>query len=417
VNTMKTSLLLVVLLVSGLSVSLAQVRSGITSENAVNHPPILSPEEQRQIDQYNYLYQQQQAAIAAQTAAVKKAQKDADAKAEYDAAAAKLAKVKDDAIAILDAKYNPSIFDLESQVSILKQRAAQLETQKYSSAVENARLRAKQLFRPKDPWRLLNGKIYNAKDAGWMQFTGTILEIRANGILVHGDFGPPLENGYGERDYFILNYPVQLYPMADGESFTTNMNLVAHFDIKSSTYQYTNTTIDLRVNTVRKLDYGTIIDTPPPDLAEKWNNIAIVSDDNPQLTKELDDVHKEQSGIELKLSQVKSDFDRERDPIIADYDAKIRDLPTVLAQRAKETSDAKKQAVADKALKYNQDQADKGDPIGLQDMGERYRDGNDVPKDLNKAREYFEKAKIAGNPLVDDELKKMDQSPTDSTLK
>jgi hypothetical protein len=414
---MKTSLLLVVLLVSGQSVSLAQVRSGITSENAVNHPPTLSPEEQMQIDQYNYLYQQQQAAIAAQTAAVKKAKQDADAQAEYDAAVAKLTKVKDDAIAILDAKYNPTILELESQDSTFKQRAAQLETQKYSSAVENARLRAKQLFRPKDPWRLLNGKIYNAKDADWLQFTGTILEIRANGILVRGDFGPPLENGYGERDYFILNYPVQLYPMADGESFTTNMNLVAHFDVKSSTYQYTNTTIDLRINTVRKLDYGTIIDNPPPDLAEKWNNIAMVSDDNPQLTKELDDVHKEQSGIELKLSQIKSDFDKERDPIIADYEAKIKDLPNVLAQRAKEASDAKKQAVADKALKYNQEQADKGDPIGLEDMGERYRDGNDVPKDLNKAREYFEKAKIAGNPLVDDELKKMDQSPTDSTMK
>jgi hypothetical protein len=81
---------------------------------------------------------------------------------------------------------------------------------------------------------------------------------------------------------------------------------------------------------------------------------------------------------------------------------------------AAEKANAAKKAAQDKALKYNQDQAAKGDPIGLQRMGERYRDGNGVPKDLDKARDYFTQAQKAGNFLVDDELKKLNQTSTNS---
>jgi TPR repeat protein len=64
------------------------------------------------------------------------------------------------------------------------------------------------------------------------------------------------------------------------------------------------------------------------------------------------------------------------------------------------------------ALKYNQDQADKGDPYGLLRVGERYRDGDGVPKDLDKARDYMTKAAAAGSTTAADELSKLNQVST-----
>lgn len=46
----------------------------------------------------------------------------------------------------------------------------------------------------------------------------------------------------------------------------------------------------------------------------------------------------------------------------------------------------------------------KGNVSGLLRMGERYRDGDGVPKDLAKARDYLTKAAAA------DELSKLDQN-------
>jgi hypothetical protein len=77
---------------------------------------------------------------------------------------------------------------------------------------------------------------------------------------------------------------------------------------------------------------------------------------------------------------------------------------------ARERSEAPKNAATAGALKFEQSQADKGDSYWLFHLGERYRDGNGVPKDLDKARDYFEKAKKAGNSNADDELKKLNQA-------
>src|ERR1039458_1116485 len=71
---------------------------------------------------------------------------------------------------------------------------------------------------------------------------------------------------------------------------------------------------------------------------------------------------------------------------------------------------ADKKASAEKALKYNQDLADSGDAYGLLRMGERYRDGDGVPKDLAKAREYLAKAAAAGSTTAAGDLKKLPAS-------
>jgi TPR repeat protein len=73
------------------------------------------------------------------------------------------------------------------------------------------------------------------------------------------------------------------------------------------------------------------------------------------------------------------------------------------AMKARDIAD-KKQAAAARALKVNQDAAAKGDMFGLLRMGERYRDGDGVEKDLGKAREYLQKAADAGSPTAKEEL-------------
>ena len=80
---------------------------------------------------------------------------------------------------------------------------------------------------------------------------------------------------------------------------------------------------------------------------------------------------------------------------------------------AKAAETRKKIEIADaakaKALKSNQDEAAKGDAYGLLRMGERYRDGDGVEKDLAKAKEYLQKAADAGSPTAAEELSKLKQ--------
>jgi hypothetical protein len=78
---------------------------------------------------------------------------------------------------------------------------------------------------------------------------------------------------------------------------------------------------------------------------------------------------------------------------------------------AAEKADDAKKAIQAKDLKSNQDMADKGDEYGLLRMGERYRDGDGVEKDLAKAKDYLTKAADAGSPTAADELKQLPSEP------
>jgi TPR repeat protein len=76
---------------------------------------------------------------------------------------------------------------------------------------------------------------------------------------------------------------------------------------------------------------------------------------------------------------------------------------------AKAKAEASKKSGAAAALKSNQDAAAKGDSYGLMRLGERYRDGDGVDKDLAKAKDYLQKAADAGSPTAADELSKLKQ--------
>lgn len=74
---------------------------------------------------------------------------------------------------------------------------------------------------------------------------------------------------------------------------------------------------------------------------------------------------------------------------------------------ARQQQQTQVQLANQRALKFDQDQAAKGDEYGLLRMAERYRDGEGVEKDLTKAKEYFSKAITAGSPTAADELKEL----------
>jgi hypothetical protein len=104
---------------------------------------------------------------------------------------------------------------------------------------------------------------------------------------------------------------------------------------------------------------------------------------------------------------------------------KLKDEVDARQKAAEELLEAQRRAAAEKAaaakmaaqakiVKSNQELADKGDPYGLLRMGELYRDGNGVPKDLTKARDYLTKAAAAGSPSAAAELSKLNQASTNS---
>jgi hypothetical protein len=334
----------------------------------------------------------------------KNAQLQAEARAVWDAAIKKLTDERDASIAKLNSEVKTNVDDLKAQEWILKQKATELESQRSESDKKIEHQRAKQSFMPKDLWRMLDRKVCNAKDTSWFQFTGTVLEVKPNGILIHGDFGEPVETPLGEHEYFVENFPSQIYPMADNENITYPMNFVAHYD-PLSLFKYTNQTIDLTVHTIRKLNYGQIVESPPPDLVKEWlSKIVIIPDDHPQLTQQLNDNQVKQAQIESQLADIQSEFERKKEIINADCETKVKDLPNVFAMKLKEKQEAAKQATTAKAVAYNQSQADKGDAFGLQRMGERNRDGDGVPKDLVKAKDYLTKAAAAGSVEATNEL-------------
>ena len=83
--------------------------------------------------------------------------------------------------------------------------------------------------------------------------------------------------------------------------------------------------------------------------------------------------------------------------------------PPAVAAAAKANQEKQRAATVEKVLKYNQDLASRGDAYGQLRMGERYRDGDGVEKDLVKARDYFQKAAAQGNVQAAEMLKNLPQ--------
>ncbi len=76
-------------------------------------------------------------------------------------------------------------------------------------------------------------------------------------------------------------------------------------------------------------------------------------------------------------------------------------------QKAKELAEEKKKASQLAALQANEDAAKKGDAYGLLRMGERYRDGEGVEKDIIKAKEFLKRSADAGSITAGEELSRL----------
>ena len=195
-------------------------------------------------------------------------------------------------------------------------------------------------FIPKDPWRAFEDGTNYAGGPGWFEFYGKVVSVTDQGVLINGRWSipgdPSLEqfDGFG---HFALGqiFFVKHFPYAvvDDQFLGLGENYAARM---SDRYSYT-TALGAKA-TVTCFDYGQVWTAPPPK------------------------------------------------PLTSDQIAEIQ-----------EREAAQKAAAAAKALKFNQDAADRGDAYGQLRMGERYRDGDGVPRDFAKAREYLSKAADQGN--------------------
>ncbi len=105
-------------------------------------------------------------------------------------------------------------------------------------------------------------------------------------------------------------------------------------------------------------------------------------------------------GIKLELYDCGSPKPVEVAPPTPEELAKRAKAQEIAAEQARQKRQAEQQKAQEslaRALKLNQDSADKGEAYGLYRMGERYWKGEGVDKDAAKARDYLTQAAAAGN--------------------
>jgi len=239
---------------------------------------------------------------------------------------------------------------------------------------------------PKDPWREIDGKkVFVRGDAGFTAYAGKVLQTTPHGILIQSYTSINMET------VFIKNFP---YVYGDGTEIP--------FFPAHPCEPYSYTTILGASETVNAADYGT--PCSPPSNADEIEAAAfrITPEEESKIKKDADTALTEITNAQAELATARKN--------LKDFFQKFEDEK----QAVLKAQEQKKKAVQDNVLKWNQQQADNGDAYGLLRMGERYRDGDGVPKDLAKSREYLAKAAAAGSTDAADELSKLNQASTNS---
>lgn len=241
-----------------------------------------------------------------------------------------------------------------------------------------------------DPWRKIEGKTVYVNASG--RFTlcgGKILQTTRDGVLLDRMDGNTI---------FIKNYP-KLIP---DEQFVWNISAVP-----AEPYSY-NTVLGAS-KTVYAYDYGIPCKRPADaDVIEAKarefspEEIAAINQSAKDAVVQLEIDQKDFEDAKEQLQSFYQGIENERQALV--------DKQRAAQDEKQQQAQAKKQQAQAKVLKSNQDMADKGDEYGLLRMGERYRDGDGVPKDLTKARDYLSKAAAAGSPTAAEELEKLNQA-------
>jgi len=279
-----------------------------------------------------------------------------------------------------------------------------------------------ELKKPIAPFRTVDKKTYSTLDSKWETFQGDCVKVMPEEIIISTfSFKPKQQavvvrrlkaNSYMTTDeskkyhevtemvnvgkekvegpkIILRNYPALLFPAVGKE--------IVFKAIRVGTADFSGDLLEV-------CDYG----QESNDFRDKllMQNAKKVKESQLQLIEN----EKQISPINLNLLKLKNELHNEIKKINIDYEAKVKSLPNDYAKQLEDSAGAKRQAVQDKIFKNYQDAAAQGDPVGLLRMGEHYRDGDGVEKNLAKARDYFSKAAEAGSPSASEALKRLPQN-------
>lgn len=247
--------------------------------------------------------------------------------------------------------------EIQSRIDSLQNDVAtQLVDAKSShEAVESSRslfLYTKSKVR--DPWREIYSETKFVLSAGssFVQFSGQIQEVADNGIRVFGQIGDS-----AKAEYFVVNFP---YHFKAGESVDPTRIYVA---LEDGTFSYISE--DGYAKSLPKLNYGKPCARP----------------------SNSDDI--EQSALQSQLSTPEQNA-KDKDESATATEKLLQEANDEIGAVQKEAAE-KMRLAKDKALKYDLAYANKGNIDALRRMEARYRDGDAVEADTNKAAEYHKK--------------------------
>lgn len=240
----------------------------------------------------------------------------------------------------------PRDYWAEARAAAIRWEEQKASTEAWNSGIQanqQQTLAAWQSYIPEDPYRVIDGMTVYAKGERWMKFGGKIVKFMPEGIYVRG-----LCKSLNAPVHFYCftgDFFVANFPYTNNSQILRDAEFSGFTAIESGTYFLSET------NAIPKLDYG-IVATPPPPTSQE---------------------------LELVVRKAES---------------------VVLREQRNKDANAK-------SLKYNQEQASKGDAIGLLRMGERYLTGDGVEKDLVKARYYLSRSAALGIASAAELLKQL----------
>ena len=235
----------------------------------------------------------------------------------------------------------------------------------------------------KDPWRNIGGVTNLARGDGWFEFQGRVDEILPGGILFKGKFGQILTIHTDKED------SLHLVTSTDANGAAQRSTTVSASSSTSSSTRSASSVQDTSYQ--NKLIYGDDV-----FFVEGFPYPANIGQGFEQMLAFNGSYFTYTNGVQtVTVPRF----------IYGTPCQKILSAEEIAAMKSK--ADAAKKSVSDRVLKANQDAAGRGDAYGLLRMGERYRDGEGVDKDLAKARDYLQRAADAGSPTAADDLKKL----------
>ena len=238
------------------------------------------------------------------------------------------------------------------------------------------------------PYWVVKGQVYDInKSALWTRFDGTILKVLTNGLVV-------------ETFTVVTNQQAVVVRRLKANSYMTTDESKKYHDVTEM--------VDVGKEKVsgRKIVIRNFPANENPAVGKTIAFLAMQTGTSEYNGDRLElwDLGTTPTGDDFK--KLKADAEERQRVAQKELDEQYR-VAAEKADAAKKAIQDKKIAVEAKVLKSNQDLAEKGDAYGLLRMGERYRDGNGVEKDLAKAKDYLTKAAAAGSQTAADELSKL----------